>query len=53
MTKERWEEAVAQLDRIERYFSKNWMDEDFPTDAIWDAFMDMPGEDQASDNAMG
>ena len=45
MTLERWVEAQAQLERIERYFNKNWMDEDFPTDAIWDVFVDMPHDD--------
>lgn len=30
-----FEEAQRQLEAIDRYFSKNWMDEDFPTDAVW------------------
>lgn len=29
--------AREQLDHIDRYFEKNWMDEDFPTDKIYTA----------------
>jgi tRNA A37 N6-isopentenylltransferase MiaA len=28
-------QAKEQLSWIERYFDKNWMDSDFPCDAVW------------------
>jgi len=36
MTKEAWDLAVQQLERIDRYLSKNWMDDEYPTDEIWE-----------------
>ena len=33
--KEIFDNAVQQLEQIDRYLSKNWMDEDFPSDFIW------------------
>ena len=29
--------AREQLDAIDRYLSKNWLDDDFPTDLIYEA----------------
>jgi hypothetical protein len=28
--------AEEELNRIDRYFSKNWMDEDYPSDSLWE-----------------
>lgn len=28
-------EASIELSQIDRYFRKNWMDEDYPTDNLW------------------
>ena len=35
MNKEELSLAIEELEHIDRYMSKNWMDKDFPTDNIW------------------
>jgi hypothetical protein len=32
--------AREELEHIDRYFSKNWMDDDFPSEAIWQIIED-------------
>lgn len=41
------DKAYEELDRIARYFNKNWMDEDFPTDALYEILSRVRAEQQA------
>jgi hypothetical protein len=33
--------AASQLEWIDRYFEKNWLEKDFPSDALWE-FLSLP-----------
>jgi len=41
------DKAYEELDRISRYFNKNWMDEDFPTDTLYEILANLRAEQQA------
>lgn len=40
-------EAYEELDRISRYFDKNWMTEEYPTDALYEVLANMLAEQRA------
>jgi len=41
-TPEQWELGIEQLERVERYLSKNWLDDELPLDAVWSILVDKP-----------
>ena len=41
-TPEQWQRGIAQLEQIERYLRKNWLDDEFPLDAVWSILVDKP-----------
>ena len=43
-------EAMSQMDRIDRYLNKNWLDEDFPTDKIYDVLLQFQKQELEATN---
>ena len=42
------DEAINELDWIERYLRKNWMDDEFPTDKLYEVLMALKTKQLAS-----
>lgn len=42
VTLEQWYLGIKQLEQVERYLSKNWLDAEFPLDAVWSILVDKP-----------
>ena len=47
------DDAINQLDWIDRYFQKNWMEEDFPTDKLYEVLIAFKKEQLAKEQAGG